>query len=257
MNADFWQKQGEEPLFPDLIWSRPENKRYAGKLLIIGGKSGEFSHVAAAFEAAQRAGAGHIRVLLPESLRKVAQIIPEVEFAPVNKSGGFARTALAQWFDAAEWADHVLLSGDFGRNSETTTIIDGFLLRGGRPVTLNLNSIASCAVQPEQLLNLPVSLIADRRFLQKAGISLGLHVSLLSTTPIERLSEAIHQISLGRAANLLIQDSAQSWAVSGGNMVSMKTKTIDNTKLSAACAVWTMQNPKKPLEALATAYYDI
>lgn len=255
MSETYWQKQGEKPLFPDLIWNRPENKRYAGKLLIIGGHTGEFSHVAAAFESAQQAGAGHIRILLPESLRKMAQMIPEVEFAPVNKSGSFARTALADWFELSEWADHVLLAGDFGKNSETTTIIDGFLLRGNRPATLNLNSIASCSILPAQLPNLSATLVIDRAFLQKIGMSLGLHVPILSTTPAERLSEIIHQISLGKKASMFIQDNDQSWAVSAGNMVSFKTKTIDNTKLSAICAVWLMQNTPKPLEALATAYY--
>jgi hypothetical protein len=253
---DFWQKQIDKPLFPDLIWNRPENKRYAGKLLIIGGQSGEFAHVASAFAAADKAGAGHTRILLPESLRKTAQTIPEVEFAPTNKSGSFARSALAAWFDASEWADHVLLAGNLGRNSETTTIIDGFLLRGNCTVTLNLDSLTSTGINLQQLMKLPVTLVINRLALQKLGIALGLTVPILSTTPIERLAEIIHQISTGNKANLLIQDGEQTWAASGGSVVSTKTKPIDNTMLSAACSVWLMQNPSKPLEALATACFD-
>lgn len=253
---EYWQKQGEKPLFEDLVWSRPENKKYAGKLLIIGGQAGEFSHVAGAFESAQKAGAGSIRVLLPESLRKLAQIIPEVEFAPANKSGSFARTALAEWFDASEWADHVLLAGDFGKNSETTTIIDGFLLRGNRPTALNLNSLASTGVTLEQLVKMPITLVIDRGLLQKIGTSLGLTVPIKSTTPVLQLAEIIHQISQGNTANLVIQDEEQIWIASGGNIVSSKSKLVDNTKLSATCAVWLMQNPAKPLEALATACHQ-
>ena len=38
MNHDYWHKQtSSKPLFPELIWSRPENRQLAGKLLIIGG----------------------------------------------------------------------------------------------------------------------------------------------------------------------------------------------------------------------------
>jgi hypothetical protein len=254
---EYWQKQGEKPLFEDLVWSRPENKKYAGKLLIIGGQAGEFSHVASAFESAQKAGAGSIRVLLPESLRKLAQIIPEVEFAPANKSGSFARNALAEWFDASEWADHVLLAGDFGKNSETTTIIDGFLLRGNRAATLNLNSLSSSGVPLEQLVKMPITLVIDRSLLQKIGTSIGLTVPIKSTTPAIQLAEIIHQISQGNTANLVIQDEEQTWVASGGNIVSTKSKPIDNTKLSAASSVWLMQNPAKPLEALATAYHQL
>ncbi len=253
---EFWQKQSEKPLFEDLIWSKPENKKYAGKLLIIGGQSGEFAHVASAFEAADKAGAGHIRVLLPESLRKLAQIIPEVEFAPSNKSGSFARTALAEWFNGSEWAEHVLLAGDFGKNSETTTIIDGFLLRAVRPVTLNLEAILSVGINLEQLVKMPLTLVIDRALLQKIGIALGLSVPIKSTTPSARLAEIIHQISVGNKANLVIQDEGQIWVAVAGNVVSTRAKTIDNTKLSAASAVWLMQNSSKPLEALATACFE-
>lgn len=252
-----WQKQTDKPLFPDLIWSRPENKIYAGKLLVIGGQSGEFAHVASAYTAADKAGAGHIRVLLPESLQKLAQIIPEVEFAPANKSGSFARSALAGWFDMSEWADYVLLAGNFGKNSETTTIIDGYLLRGSRPVTLNLDSLSSTGINLEQLMKLPLTLVIDRPLFQKIGIALGLTVPIQSTTPIERLAEIIHQVSIGNKANLVIQDGEQIWTASGGNVVSTKSKPVDNTALSAACSVWLMQNPKKPLEALATACHEL
>lgn len=252
-----WYKQSEKPLFEDLLWSRPENKRYAGKLLIIGGQTGEFAQVAKAYEAASKTGAGGLRILLPESLRKVAQMIPEVEFAPANKSGSFAKTALAQWFDASEWSDHVLLAGDLGKNSETTTIIDGFLLRGNRPVTLNLNSISSTGIVWGQLAKLSrATLVINRNLLQKLGTASGLTVPVQSTTPNDRLAEIIHEISQGNQANLVIQDEDMIWAAIGGDIVSTKAKSIDNTALSAACAVWLMQNPNKPLEALATACFE-
>lgn len=252
----YWQKQGEKPLFPDLMWSRPENRQYAGKLLIIGGQAGEFSHVASAYEAAQTAGAGYTRVLLPESLRKIAQMLPEVEFAPANQSGSFARNALAEWFDLAAWADHVLLVGDLGKNSQTTTILDGFLLRGTSPVVVNLNSLSSIGIELAQLVKMPLTLVINRSILQKIGIALGLTTPIKSTTPISQLAEIIHQISLGNKANLVIQDGEQVWIAVGGNVVSSKTKETDNTKLSAACTVWLMQNPSKPLEALATALHS-
>lgn len=257
MMEDVWQKQeAAKPLFGNLLWSRPENKKSAGKLLIIGGQAGEFAHVAGAYEAAYKAGAGSIRVLLPESLRKIAQALPEVEFAPTNQSGSFARTALAEWFDLANWADHVLLAGDFGKNSETTTIIDGFLLKYIKPTTLNLNSLSSSGISLEQLIKMPVSLVVNRSIFQKICISIGLTVPIKSTTPVAQLAEIIHQVSLGNKANLVIQDGEQTWAAAEGRVTSTRIDQTDNTNLSAACAVWLMQNPTKPLEALTTAIFE-
>lgn len=255
---DIWQKQdSDKPLFGNLLWSRPENKKSAGKLLIIGGQAGEFAHVAGAFEPANKAGAGAVKVLLPDSLRKIAQALPDVEFAPANSSGSFARTALSEWFDLAAWADYVLLAGDFGKNSETTTIIDGFLLKGSKHITLNLNTLASTGISLEQLMKMPITLVIDRAKLQKIGIALGLTTPIKSTTPMNQLAEILHQISMGNQANLVIQDDENTWVAAGGNITTTQSQPVDNTQLSAACAVWLMQNPSKPLEALTTAVYEM
>lgn len=254
---DVWRKQEKgEPLFPNLLWSRPENKKSAGKLLIIGGQAGEFAHVAGAYEAGTKAGAGTVKVLLPESLRKIAQALPDVEFAPANQSGSFARNALSEWFDLASWADQVLLAGDFGKNSETTTIIDGFLLKGSKHITLNLNTLASTGISLDQLMKMPITLVIDHAKLQKIGIALGLTTPIKSTTTMNQLADILHQISMGNQANLVIQDSDNIWVATGGNITTTQSQPIDNTLLSATCAVWLMQNPSRPLEALTTAAYE-
>lgn len=55
---DFWQVQSDKLLFPEIEWSKPEQKAFAGKLLIIGGGAGQFRSLALAYENALRAGAG-------------------------------------------------------------------------------------------------------------------------------------------------------------------------------------------------------
>src|SRR5471030_891522 len=102
-----WLRQtADKPLFPDLLWSRPENKRQAGKLLIVGGSVDGFAAPAAAFSAAAEAGIGTARVLLPDSTRKVlGTSFAEAEFCPSTPSGSFSRQALAQLLENAEWAD--------------------------------------------------------------------------------------------------------------------------------------------------------
>ncbi len=253
-----WQKQtADKPLFEDLLWSRPENKKYAGKLLIIGGQSGEFQNISSAYSFAREAGAGYIRLLTPESLRKITENIEGAEFAPSNKSGGFAKTALAQFFDLSQWADHVLLAGDLGKNSETTVILDGFLLKGPKPITISQNTFQSLGIDFDRLLQMALTLIVDRSVFQKIGKAVGTHVPITSLTTYESMGEIIQNISARSKANLVITDEEHIWAAAKGKLVSTRSKPVGISALSAYCAVWQMQNPGKPLEALSTACQQV
>ena len=53
-----------------MLWSRPENKKHAGKLLVVGGNAQGFAAAAEGYSYADKAGAGTVRVLLPDSLQK-------------------------------------------------------------------------------------------------------------------------------------------------------------------------------------------
>src|SRR5258708_7588898 len=138
MADTYWLKQTKDkPLFEDLLWSRPENKHHAGKLLVFGGNFHGFVAPGSAYGAAAQAGAGTIRILLPDKLQKtVGKLIPEAEFAPSTPSGSFAKSTLGQLLEAAQWADGVLLAGDFGRNSETAILMDSFMDKFEGQVTI-------------------------------------------------------------------------------------------------------------------------
>ena len=67
--------------------SRPENKLQAGKLLIVGGHAQGFARPAEAFALAEKAGAGSVRVLLPDALQKtLGKAFLGAEFAPSSPS---------------------------------------------------------------------------------------------------------------------------------------------------------------------------
>ncbi|MGC1176527.1 MAG: hypothetical protein WA843_00490, partial [Candidatus Saccharimonadales bacterium] len=71
MDHTYWHKQtAARPLFPDLLWSRPEHKAHAGKLLIVGGNAHGFAAPAEAYSQSQRAGVGVARALLPQPVKK-------------------------------------------------------------------------------------------------------------------------------------------------------------------------------------------
>src|SRR5471032_3085314 len=106
---DYWHKQAaDKPLYPDLLWSRPENRAQAGKLLIVGGNAHGFAAAGEAYAEATKAGVGTARVLLPDSLQKtVGKVFEAGEYAPSTPSGSFAKRALAELLAMAEWADGV------------------------------------------------------------------------------------------------------------------------------------------------------
>jgi len=68
MEHTYWQKQAsEKPLFPDIAWSKPEMRSFAGKLAIVGGNKLGFAGVAEAYGTALEAGVGEVRVLMPDA----------------------------------------------------------------------------------------------------------------------------------------------------------------------------------------------
>ena len=74
----YWLRQEQsKPLFPELEWSRPENRLAAGKLLVAGGNAHGFAAPAEAYTAAVKAGAGTVRVLLPDAIRKIVGMVLE------------------------------------------------------------------------------------------------------------------------------------------------------------------------------------
>src|SRR4051812_16511922 len=158
---DYWHKQtAAQPLFPDLLWSRPENKKQAGKLLIVGGNAHGFVAPGEAYNEAARAGIGTARVLLPDSLQKtVGRVFEAGEYAPSTPSGSFGRQALPDLLDMSQWAEGTLLAGDFGRNSETAVLLEQFIAKYKGPLTITQDAADYFAKTPTAVLSRPDTLL--------------------------------------------------------------------------------------------------
>lgn len=71
MEHTYWLTQSsDKPLFPDIAWSKPEQRSQAGHLGIIGGNKLGFAGVAEAYSVALETGVGKATVLLPDVLKK-------------------------------------------------------------------------------------------------------------------------------------------------------------------------------------------
>lgn len=250
-----WLRQTpDKPLFADALWSRPENRRHAGKLLIIGGHGQNFSAVSAAYSAALEAGIGTARVIVPDSLQKtLGSIFPEAEYAASTPIGSFSRKALAELVDAALWADGVLLAGDFGRNSETAVLLeafiekyDGLLAVSGDAIDYFFTSAAKLGQRENTLI------IASLGQLQKLASPALIQQTADFIKVVEQVSDWVRQTNL--AAVTVHSDQI---IAAHADQISTTPHKIDSPdgNLAAYASVWCLQQPEKPFEALTTAIY--
>ncbi len=256
MENTSWLKQGPEPLFPDVIWSRPENKRQAGKLLIIGGNVHGFAAPVKAFNAASRAGIGMARVIIPETLKKaLGTSFAETDFAPSTPSGSFARRALDMFLENAGWADGVLFAGDFGRNSETAILLSSFLEKYSGQLTISNDVIDYFLGSGSPLLHRgdTISVINVDK-LQKLG------KNNLPDKPVRHamgLYELVKILSEWKA-NIITKHENNFITATGGMVSTTPAKKESNwqVQLAAYASVWRLQQPEKKFEALTSAIYD-
>lgn len=249
-----WLKQVDKPLFPDVLWSRPENRRHAGKLLIIGGHGQSFNAVSAAYSAAVKAGIGTARVMVPESLRKtLSQIFPEAEYAPSTPIGSFSRKALAGMLDESNWADGVLLAGDFGRNSETAILLENFIQKYTGLLCVTGDTIDYFFDQPNILTNRDkTTLIASVKQLQKLASPHLIEQRADLIKLVEQLSGWVSSTPIS-----IVTTHANQIAAAYKDQLSTTPYRIDNPDitLAAYATVWHLQHPELAFEALTTAIY--
>ncbi|HVX48210.1 MAG TPA: hypothetical protein VHA05_02525 [Candidatus Saccharimonadales bacterium] len=259
MDRSYWHKQAVgQPLFPDLVWSRPENKRQAGKLLIIGGNAHGFAAPAEAYAAAEKAGAGAVRVALPDSLQKtVGQGFPAGEFAPSTPSGSFSKRALGELLDMSQWADAVLLAGDFGHNSETAILLEKFAQEYEGLLAITQDAVDYFTSASQSLIQRPNTLLA-LSFAQLQKLAAGAHFTTPFTFDMDllRLVDTLHRFTLAYAPHIIVKHLPTMFVAANGQVSTTKlTEDLEIWRVStaASAAVWWLQNPGKPFEALTTS----
>ena len=256
MADTYWLRQAaDEPLFPDVLWSRPENKRSAGKLLIVGGNLHSFAAVSKAYADAIKAGIGTARAILPDALAKtLGKIFPEAEFSTSTPSGSFARTALDQLLDSAAWGDGVLLAGDFGKNSETAILLETFVQKYSGPLTITGDSVDYFISNHDLLARTKTTLALEFSQLQKLMSNQGRAVK--SSMDLAQLVSSLHNWTEGVSVGIVCSHSGQSICAHGGQIATM-TGLRALGELATHIGVWQLWQPAKPFESFSCAIYEL
>ncbi|HYG84036.1 MAG TPA: hypothetical protein VD907_04095 [Verrucomicrobiae bacterium] len=262
MLYDYWQRQ--EPgkaLFPDIEWSKPEQKTHAGRLAIIGGNSLGFAAVVGAHEEATRSGIGTTRILLPNALKKnLPKNISEVIFVPTNTSGGFSKDAEPELHAAMAWASVALYIGDTGRNSETAVVLETLLRMHATPtvitrdaIDLLKNAASTIAERPQTLLVLSFAQ------LQKLFQTIYYPKVLTFSMQLANLVEALHKFTITYPVTIATLHNEQLVMAHGGQVVTMSwhnPMAIWRGSVASRMATYWAWFPERPLEATAGAVVD-
>jgi ADP-dependent NAD(P)H-hydrate dehydratase / NAD(P)H-hydrate epimerase len=263
MHQEYWQRQGaQKPLFPDLLWSRPEQRSQAGKLLVIGGNLHAFAAPAEAFGEAEKAGAGTVRVILPDAAKKiVGRVMEHVEYAPSTPSGSFSQKALAELLDLSMWADGVLIAGDLGRNSETAILLESFTSKYKGQLTLAKDAVDYVTSSPQMIADRQNTLLVlSFAQLQKLAAALEFDRPFTFDMDLLRLVDTLHELTKKFRTYIVVKHLDQILCAVDGKIVStrlVEDSEIWRVKTASHAAAWWMQNPSKPLEALTTGIFGM
>lgn len=251
----YWKKQtAEKPLFPDIEWSKPEQRSQAGRLGIIGGNKLGFAGVAESYSVALTAGTGEVRVLLPDVLRKtIPPAITDAIFASTNPSGSLARDALNEMRALGEWSTGIILVGDAGRNSETAILYEDFLREYEGPLTITRDAVDLVKNGSQQIAERPNTLlVVSFAQTQKLFQSVYYPKILTFSMQLASLVEALHKFTITYPVSIMTLHKDYLIIASGGNVTTTEWQNpmaIWRGSVAARAASYWLWNPKAPLEA--------
>lgn len=257
----YWRRQEPDtPLFPEILWSRPETKHGAGKLAILGGNAHAIGAPGTAYNQAQASGAGVIKVLMPEAVKKTVKLLlPDADFAPSNPSGSFSKQAMADFMEVASWSDMTLLAGDFGRNSETAVLLEDFVQKYNGPMTITQDAVDYFKALPNLLLKRPnTTIVLSLAQLQRLFINAAIMTPITYGMSLQQLAEALRQLTESHGACIVVKHHDTIFVGYQGQIISTsETNDIWRVTVASRASVFWMQNPANTLESIVTSLANI
>lgn len=248
----------DSPLFPDLLWARPERKELAGRLLIIGGSSHGFASTIKSYKYAQEGGIGEVKVVLPLSIKRHLSLIagPSMDmiYVAATNTGSFARKAMGDTKPYLDWADTVLMPGELTSNAESTLLAEDVLRSTTRPIVLAGDSIKATAKTLGESLKTTPMIVASFAEIQRLAYTYSGKQPLLSSSTLDQQAEIMQTLAAKLNLGALTRhDEGQILVVSPPDQSSVTTMSKGLVEYAAQTAVLCAQFPTKPYEAATTA----
>jgi hypothetical protein len=258
----YWKRQTPgKPLFPDIAWSKPEQRSQAGRLGVIGGNKLGFAGVAEAYNTAQSVGVGEVRVLLPDALKKtIPPAITDTVFAPTTPSGGLAKDALGDMRVLGAWSQVILLIGDAGRNSETAIAYENFLADYTGPLTITRDAVDLIKNSTQSIVERPDTLLVVS-FAQLQKLFQGVYFPKILTFSMHllHLVEALHKFTITYPVTIAVLHRDHLIVASSGNVTSTEWNqpmAIWRGSVATKAACFWLWNPTKPLASVTASLIE-
>lgn len=259
MKPTYWHTQTpENPLYPDIAWSKPEQRQHAGKIAIIGGNKLGFAAVAQAYSDALEAGIGECRAILPDALKTaIPSSVSETVFTPSTPSGSIAKEGEPQLTAATEWASMTLLIGDTGRNSETAISLETLLRRHAGPAVITRDAVDLLKHSSMALVTRKNTLfVVSFAQLQKLFQAVYYPKILTFSMQLLNLVEALHKFTITYPVSIVTFHHQQLIVAHNGDVTTtpwQNPMAIWRGSVATKAAVYWAWNPSKPLEATSAS----
>lgn len=259
MDIPAFVRQDQAPLYPKVLWNRPVSRRGAGRLLVPGGHSGEFSLPTSLYQVTEGIGVGECTVALPDALVRLLSGASGVTFLPSSTSGSLGQEALGQLLHLAEDADAVMLGASLSNHSQTTVLVEKFIRETSTPLVLFEDTISLMERQAQLILSDPQDLlILTMPQVFKLAGTLAMPIHIKPGGGLINKLEIIRDLSAHAQASFVVWGSETIIAVPGRELV----VTPLNYRMSqlpaliyATLATFWVQNPGDRYAGLATAAY--
>ncbi|NCU37839.1 hypothetical protein EOL96_02160 [Candidatus Saccharibacteria bacterium] len=255
----YWHQQNtNKPLFPDIEWSKPEQRTQRGRLGLIGGNKLGFAGVAESYRTALETGAGEVRVLLPDTLCKtIPTVMTDVVFSTSNPSGGIARGALIDMLALAHYSNVVLLCGDAGRNSETAITYEDLVTQYSGKLVITRDAVDLLSNNYSILVNRPdTAFVVSFAQLQKLFQGVYYPKVLTFSMQLLQLVEALHKFTHTYPVAITVLHRDTLVIAHNGEIVTTpwnNPMAIWRGHTAARAATYWIWNPTQPLKAIATS----
>ena len=255
----YWQTQKPpKPLWPDIAWSKPEQRSLAGKLGVVGGNKQSFIAVAESYSNALATGVGEARVLLPDALKKtIPTTMVDVVFGASNPSGSLARDAKNELRALGNWSQAVLMIGDAGKNSETAILYEEFTQDYSGQLTISRDAVdllrpASKSLVERDNTMLVMSFAQTQKLFQEVYYPKMLAFSM----QLAQAVEALHKFTITYPVTIATLHKDHLIVAAHGNVTTtpwQNAMAIWRGSVATKAAAYWLWNPSKPLEAVTTS----
>ncbi len=253
-----FERQAEDPLYEKVLWNRPVSRLGAGRLLLPGGHSGEFSLVTAIHQVTEASGAGECVAALPDSLVKMLGGAPGTTFLASSPSGSLGREALARLLELSDDADAVLIGANLSNNSLTTILFERFMSESGRPVIAFADALISLQHDLKGLAERPGSLlIVTMPEIFKLAAALGVRIQIREGGGLLNKLEIIRDVAAASQCDYVVYGSEIVISVGGKLGVSVVNYRLGQLPALyyGTLSVFWIQNPQQRYEGLMTGAY--